>query len=231
MTLAKILRFIAQMLIEWAAGLEAVEPQQPLVGFTIWLDEGHGGSASGAVDDVDPPRSDQLNSVESAMTLRFGNELSERLKHEGALVFRTRVDDSAVTLDDRTSRINATHRATPLHLCLSIHYNAHSNASAEGIETFVYPTKVDRVDKTWANAIQARLIEYTQATNRGVKTADFHMVRVPKCPAALLELGFITNVAEEAKLHQPEYRASQVDAVVQGIIDVYNQIKQGGTPQ
>ena len=215
---SKVLRLIAQFLLELADTLDKPQPK-PLLGFRAWVDEGHGGSYSGAVDAVDPNHNDALYSKESDMNLAFCNLLVEKLKALGAEVFRTRTEDVAVELVDRTNRINVRHKEFPINLCLSIHYNAHTDVAVSGIETFYHPNKLQ--DKVWADAIQTRLISATGAKNRGAKATDFHMVRVPLCPALLVELGFITNVEEERKLHNEQYRVSQLDAIAQGIIDVW----------
>jgi len=214
---SKILRSIGQLCFDLADVLES--KPQPLQGLRIWIDEGHGGKYSGAVDDIDPNHNDHLYSKESDMNLVFCNKLADVLRKLGATVIRTRIDDSAVELIDRTNRINSEHKASPLHLAVSIHHNAHNDVAVSGIETFYHKNKSQ--DKIWADAIQNRLIAATGAINRGAKLGDYHMVREPLCPALLVELGFLTNVAEEAKLHKEEYQMSQVNAIVQGIIDVW----------
>ncbi len=46
------------------------------------------------------------------------------------------------------------------------------------------------------------------------------MLLAPDVPAALLEMGFITNPADEARLNDPERRAALVGKIAQAI-DVY----------
>ncbi len=213
----KLLRSIAQALLDLADRLE--DKPQPLKGLRFWIDEGHGGKFPGAVSPINANRNDTLYSKESDMNLAFCDILVPKLNALGAKVFRTRVNDSTVELTDRTNKINAEHKLSPIHLCLSIHYNAHNDVSVSGIETFYHPTKPQ--DRAYANAIQARLIMATGAKDRGVKVFNFHMVREPICPALLVELGFITNAEEEVKLHNAEYRMSQIEAIIQGIVDIW----------
>lgn len=216
--LITIIKIVIAFLTEVLEKLES-SPHRPLQGLRIWVDEGHGGKYPGAVDDIDPNHNDHLYSKESDMNLDICNKLVEVLRNLGAEIFRTRTDDSAVELIDRTNRINAEHKASPIHLALSVHHNAHTDASVSGIETFYHANKTQ--DKVWADAIQTRLIAATGAISRGTKLGDYHMVREPLCPALLVELGFLTNVAEEAKLHKEEYKKLLIDAIVQGIQDVW----------
>src|SRR5690606_23114971 len=82
---------------------------------------------------------------------------------------------------------------------VSIHANAFGNgwSSAEGIETYHHPQS-SQVSKKLAAAMQKELISCTGLRNRGVKTANFQVLRETKMPAILLELGFMSNKEEAA---------------------------------
>ncbi len=67
--------------------------------------------------------------------------------------------------------------------------------------------------------LQNNLISATAAKNRGVKQANFYVLRGAFMPSVLLELGFLSNKNEEKKLTNSAYREKLVEALYQGIKD------------
>ncbi len=67
--------------------------------------------------------------------------------------------------------------------------------------------------------LQSTLISATNARNRGVKQANFYVLRGAFMPAVLLELGFLSNKEEEKKLISPSYQEKLVNALYLGIKD------------
>jgi N-acetylmuramoyl-L-alanine amidase len=56
-------------------------------------------------------------------------------------------------------------------------------------------------------------------TNRGVKSAGFHVIRATsKNPAVLVECGFVSNSTERARMMTGEYRKRIAEGIAQGII-------------
>ena len=54
--------------------------------------------------------------------------------------------------------------------------------------------------------------------NRGVKSAKFYVLKCVRIPAVLVEVGFLSNRSEEAKLSQPKYRDKVASALSKGIL-------------
>ncbi|WP_246027736.1 N-acetylmuramoyl-L-alanine amidase [Lysinibacillus antri] len=77
---------------------------------------------------------------------------------------------------------------------MSFHRNAAANPSANGVETFVFTINNSK-SMPLATAIQKALVEIG-FRNRGVKTANFHVLRETYSPAVLLEVGFISNTSD-----------------------------------
>jgi N-acetylmuramoyl-L-alanine amidase len=69
----------------------------------------------------------------------------------------------------------------------------------------------------FAGMVQAELNQALDLKDRGVKQAPFRVLMGAAMPAVLVELGFISNPDEEAKLQNPAYRADLIDALVRAI--------------
>lgn len=69
----------------------------------------------------------------------------------------------------------------------------------------------------FASAIQEELNAATGVANRGVKQAPFKVLIGATMPAALVEVGFITNAEEEAKLQSAEFQNLMVEALTRAV--------------
>ncbi|HEX9161404.1 MAG TPA: N-acetylmuramoyl-L-alanine amidase [Thermoanaerobaculia bacterium] len=69
----------------------------------------------------------------------------------------------------------------------------------------------------FAQDIQEEMNRATGVQNRGVKQAPFKVLVGATMPAALVEVGFITNPDEEAKLKTDEFQDMMVDALVRAV--------------
>ena len=69
----------------------------------------------------------------------------------------------------------------------------------------------------FAGLVQAELNQALELKDRGVKQAPFRVLMGAAMPAVLVELGFISNPDEEAKLQNPAYRADLVEALVRAV--------------
>lgn len=153
---------------------------------TFMLDAGHGGSDSGAVYNGRLEKNDNLR-----ITLAVG----ERLARSGERVLYTRTDDSTVDLTYRSTMANSA-GATYF---VSFHRNSASTVG-RGVEVYYYTGLL-------AQSTAARMAAPVQDAlvacgfhNRGVKQANFSVLRRTSMPAILVELAFINNEAENAKL-------------------------------
>jgi len=68
-----------------------------------------------------------------------------------------------------------------------------------------------------AHLMQEELAAALGFRNLGVQQADFVVLRSPRVPAVLLELGFVTNRKEERALHDPKVQRAVARAVRQAL--------------
>ncbi len=57
-----------------------------------------------------------------------------------------------------------------------------------------------------------------RVNSRGVKRAGFHVLRNTLIPAVLVEVGFLTNSQEDAKLRDPNYRQRLADCIASSLV-------------
>lgn len=124
-----------------------------------------------------------------------------------------------VPLSTRTDRANQLN----VDAFVSIHANAFGNGgwnAATGIETFVYKTKPQKAYEL-AIKIQNNLLRASGLPNRGVKTADFHVLRETHMDSVLAECGFMTNKTDLNKLKSESYRKAAAQAIVDALAAQY----------
>jgi N-acetylmuramoyl-L-alanine amidase len=69
----------------------------------------------------------------------------------------------------------------------------------------------------FAQAIQEEMNSTTGVANRGVKQAPFKVLVGATMPAALVEVGFISNPEEESKLQSAQFQSLVVDALTRAV--------------
>lgn len=99
---------------------------------------------------------------------------------------------------------------------ISIHCNAAANPSAHGVETYAYTA--GGKGEVLAKAIQSELIKATGLTDRGVKFANYYVIRKTSCPAVLVEMAFISNPAEEKLMMSGTGDLTFAKAIASGIL-------------
>lgn len=75
-----------------------------------------------------------------------------------------------------------------------------------------------------AYAVHARLIEATQATDRGVQQAPFYVLNGLEAPAILVEVGYISHPVEGKRLSDKAYQEKLAQAIAAGVKDFLAQV-------
>ena len=168
----------------------------------IFIDPGHGGVDAGAAG--------PSGVLEKNINLEFARVLAETLTAGGHSVKLARTDDYFLDLAPRAELANE----WGADLFVSIHCNT-STPAARGTETFSYPGS--SAGAQVAARIQESLTKAWNTVNRGVKTANFAVLRRTTMPSVLIELAFLSNPAEEKLLLHPGMRQKGARAVFEGI--------------
>lgn len=170
--------------------------------YVVYLDPGHGGLDSGATGN---------GVIEKQIVLNIALDTKRQLENAGVEVIMSRTSDVYVSLKERSDAANA---ANP-DIFVSIHINSAEDSRAYGIETFY----MKDIDFKLAGSMQNRLMQYIPTKDRGVKYADFHVMRETTMPSTLVECGFLSNPAEADRLKQPSTQSNLAEAITNGAVD------------
>ncbi|MCX7904236.1 MAG: N-acetylmuramoyl-L-alanine amidase [Caloramator sp.] len=129
---------------------------------------------------------------ESNDVLSIGRAVAAEIRRHGVTVDETRTTDATVSLSERSGFENR----NTYDYFISFHRNAFKPEAAKGVETYTYLNPGTK-SKSLAQRIQTALIALG-FTDRGVKEANYHVLRETKAPAVLIEIGFIDNSGDNA---------------------------------
>lgn len=189
-------------------------------GSVVVVDAGHGGE--------DPGKVSAFSSLaEKDLNLRIAQLLKDLLEQDGYTVIMTRTDDKLNYSDtteiyqkrkqDLTARKKLIDESGA-DIVVSIHMNAFTDSKYYGAQTFYPPSSVD--SERLAKSIQNSLVSGCDPTNTRtalLKKEKIVLFRNLKVPTALIECGFLSNEAEEAKLKTLEYQELIAKSIKQGI--------------
>ena len=168
---------------------------------TIVIDPGHGGIDNGA--------SGTGGTLEKELTLRTAQLLSDKLKAAGANVFLTRSNDSYLPLPSRV-RMASAHQSDAF---ISLHYDSNLDRSVRGMTGYYYHS----YQKKLAESVYYSTNAQTKLKSRGVRSGDYHVVRENQRQAVLMELGYLSNSAEEMTLTSGQFQENVATGLYNGL--------------
>ena len=172
----------------------------------IVIDAGHGGEDGGAVSCT--------GRLESAYNLEISLRLRDLLHLLGCKTKMIRTTDVSVytsgttiaqkkvsDLKQRVRLVNETENA----LLLSIHQNQFTDSRYSGAQVFYAPTSGS---EALAKQLQAAFIATVNpgSSRKSKQSTGVYLMEHIDCTGILVECGFLSNPAEEAKLSSPEYQ-------------------------
>lgn len=189
--------------------MQTTEEGKPLKGRSFVLDAGYG--------DEDGKTQQRINSLsEGEINLDIAMSLGELLRDDGALVKYTRESELKVALDDRAEISNA----EKPDFFISILQNFFPSPGISGTEIYHY--RGDAESQNISKLIIDEVCSAIDSKNRGVRTAEFYLLRQVKASAIILQLLYITNPKDAEKLADPVIRKKIASAIHQAILKYYN---------
>jgi N-acetylmuramoyl-L-alanine amidase len=199
---------------------------------TVVIDPGHGGADSGTASVLG-------YHYEKDFTLDWARRLGSLLASNGWRVFLTRTTDTDLSLSNRIAFAEARRAG----VFVSLHFNsAAPNDQQAGLETYcltptgmpstvtrgygddttqAFPNNAfDTQNLQFALRVHRALLQVNGKRDRGVRRARFlGVLRGQRCPAILVEGGYLSNPQEARRIADPDYRQKLAEAVAQALAD------------
>jgi len=185
-----------------------IDPENPLKGQIIAIDPGHGGKELGSVGPTGIP--------EKTVNLAISKYLKQELEKAGAKVVMTRTTDNENPGLYERSEIARNNNALIL---LSIHNNALPDGKnpyiEHGTSTYYYHPQALELAKT----IQTQLIKDLDLKDLGVMKGSFALTRPTAPVSILIEVAFMINPDEYAKLITSEFQKRSAVSIKDGLVE------------
>lgn len=148
---------------------------------TVVIDAGHGGHDDGAKFE---------GFSEKEIVASIAQKIKKNNSDKNVIIHLTRTEDNFISLQDRAKFIN---ELKP-DLVLSLHVNGNENTDASGVEFYISPKSSTYENaKIIAENLNSRFVNNHGLKSRGVKDANFTLLRDTEYPSITVELGFLSN--------------------------------------
>ena len=180
-----------------------------LAGKLVVIDPGHGGDDHGI---------EAHGLTEADIVTELAGKVEGRLSAAGAQAFLTRGPDGALADDDRVRFANA----AEADLVVSLHIDGDTNPDCHGIATYYYgsvPAAGARVRRSivgerLAELVQQEVVARTDFLDCRTHGKSWELLRGTRMPAVRVEVGYLTNPGDAARLSS----SALLDSVAEGIV-------------
>ncbi len=197
-------QFLRESMVVAAAG-----PQ--LLGKQVVIDPSHGGTDPGEVVGA---------LVEADLVWDLATRLEGRLAAHGVTPYLTRGRDVTRTEAERAEFGNA----TGADLLLSLHLDSHPNPAACGVATYHFGTGsgvTSTIGEKLAGLVHRELVARTGMLDCRTHAKTWELLRRTRMPAVRVDLGYLTNAADAARLANPAFRDVAAEAMLVAIQRLY----------
>jgi N-acetylmuramoyl-L-alanine amidase len=185
-----------------AASIEPLTPPEPE--WKVVIDPGHGG--------MDPGAEGASGRAEKDFSLQLSLQVKELLEQESNIeVNMTRSDDEFISSVEYERAEFA--NALGADLFVSIHGNTYSDPDVSGTETYYY----DEESLPLATVLHRHVVEAAGFRDRGVKQESYFVLRETTMPAALIEVGYLTNPQDEQRMWEEDFQRQVAASIAEGI--------------
>ncbi|MCT2586517.1 N-acetylmuramoyl-L-alanine amidase [Actinophytocola gossypii] len=175
-----------------------------LRGKRIVIDPGHGGEDSGV---------SVAGVREADLVWDLARRLEGRMVATGMQALLSRGRDQCPSEGDRAGFANE----VGADLFLSLHNDANRSPEAQGVASFHFGTTggtTSTIGETLAGFVQRELAARTGLRDCRTHRRTWDTLRLTRCPAVRIEIGYLTNAEDRARLSDPGFR----DVVAEGIL-------------
>lgn len=181
----------------------------------ILIDAGHGSPDGGAVGKYTGIYESDLN-LEYALTLKqYYNSMNYRVE----LLRSTKQGLSNNKQDDMLKRKEKIEKSN-CDIFISIHMNKFSLESSKGAQVFY--KQEDELSKNFAESVKDLFVKNIEFSRELTLSGDYMVLNSAKCPAILIECGFLSNKLDEERLQTKDYREKLCYQIFCGTIKFLN---------
>ncbi|QDY11345.1 N-acetylmuramoyl-L-alanine amidase [Micromonospora sp. HM134] len=199
---------------QWLRESDAIRQSGPtLVGRTVVIDPGHGGTDPGVV-----VPDGTLRWTEADLAHDLASRLEGRLAAAGVRVQLTRGPAPRTCLPD----IDRAELANSLgaDVFISLHTDGHANPAADGVATYHYGTDngvTSATGERLAGLVQREIVARTGLRDCRTHAKAWDLLRLTRMPAVRVEVGYLTSPQDRARLVDPRFRDRIVEALVAAV--------------
>jgi N-acetylmuramoyl-L-alanine amidase len=176
-------------------------------GKVIVIDAGHGGKDPGAIS--------PNGFYEKTVNLDVAIAITKLLREKGFRVIMTRSTDNFIELEERAN-IGTQNNAA---LFVSIHADSCATSDTNGFSVYI-SRQPDWQEMKLADSINAQMAR-TGLQSRGRKEADYRVLKFSRCPAVLIEMGYLSNYWEANQLKDKNMQQKIATAITGGIVNYF----------
>lgn len=185
-----------------------IREKNNLSGIKIVIDAGHGGR------DIGAPGLRPNTNPEAERNLSLALKLKSQLEAYGATVIMDRTSNVELSADARCEFL----RQQAPDLCISIHHDSSTRASANGAGFFCFNAFSDKAVKyVYDRTVAGKFYSKTQKSWH-----YFYLARVTSCPVILTENGFISNQQDFNGIISDSVNTQKAQAITLGVLDYFN---------
>lgn len=160
--------------------------------------------------------------MEGEITFSVAQKVMDRLNNRGvdACLSHTGSGLDRNSNNDINKRMGLIRTMKPAAV-ISIHTNSVKDPAAHGTETLYY----DHTGEDLAQILQSEMINSFGLTDRGIKMDNIGVLRAAaglSIPAALVEIGFISNQVERSFIISAAGQEKAAEAITTGILSYFN---------
>lgn len=170
---------------------------------TVIIDVAHGGKDSGNTTE---------NVLEKEIVLQIAQKIVALNDDPNLEIILTRDSDKSLSLSDRVKLVNS----KDADLLISLHLNSATASERTGVEMYITENNsMKEHSARLAQTIKASLEKDFEVAE--IKKANFKILKGTNCPAALIEMGFLSNPSERAFLQSESGQEKMARAIYQAL--------------
>jgi N-acetylmuramoyl-L-alanine amidase len=184
-----------------------------LSGKRVVIDPGHGG---------DDPGVQAFGLVEADLTADLAARVEGRLAATGVQVWLTRGSSILGTITDANRAAVA--NATGADLVLSLHTDGASSPVPHGVATYYYgrdSATSSALGEQLASLVQREIVARTDLLDCRCHAKTWELLRLTRMPTVRVDVGYLTNRHDAARLADPAFRDTLAEAIVVALQRLY----------